>query len=205
MTLLSACSSDSGDDWSAMWDVASTSWHARDAPVALEEAAAIPYATLGIRLDGGQEHILVLARDNDGEQLWLSSTKVAITTVNGRVARTSGFDTDLTGYSATEGQRADWTKPHSYSWIGDFADLGYYSVPVTCKDSPAGPDSITILGKAFDTIRVDESCLSEALNWSFTNTYWVGASGRVWRAITHFHPKGPTLETQILRPPLGND
>lgn len=105
---------------------------------------------------------------------------MAITTIHGRVVRTSGSGTDLTGYSATPGAGQDWTKAHGYSWIGDFADLGLYSVLVTCNDVPAGPDPITILGNAFNTIRVDESCSSSPLNWTFSNTYRVSAqTGRV--------------------------
>lgn len=204
--LLAGCSSDGGGDWMAMFQAARTSWEERDAAVALQDAASIPYATLGVRIDGGREQMLILALDNNGERLWTSGAHVAISTRQGRIVRTSGFGADLTGYGAAQGSAASWSQPHRYSWTADFKDLGYYSLPVNCDVTPAGPDPITILGKQFDTIRVDETCRADKIDWTFTNTYWVSAqSGRVWRAIEHFHPKGPELEIEILRPPLSSD
>ena len=202
--LLSACSSDrGGGDWLAMVKAARVAWDSRDAPVALDEAAAIPYATLGLRMDGGREQILLLATDIGGERLWTSSAQVALTTRYGRIVRTAGFGTDLSGFVSRDSGREDWTKPHTYAWTADFADLGLYSITITCNVVPMGPDPITILGKAFDTIRVDEACRSAKLDWSFNDSYWISAeTGRVWRSRQHFHPKGPEVEIELLRPPL---
>ncbi len=200
--LVAGCSSDGGGDWIAMFDAARSSWENRNAGVELKDAAGIPYATLGVRIDGGREQILILGQDENGERLWTSSARVAITTRGGRIVRTSGFGTDLSGYTAT-GPREDWSRPHAYTWTADFSDLGYYSVPVTCDVRPAGADPITILGQSFNTTRVDETCHADTLRWSFSNTYWVNTqTGRVWRAQAHFHPKGPALDLEILRPPL---
>ncbi|MEI9997261.1 MAG: YjbF family lipoprotein [Rhizomicrobium sp.] len=200
--LLAGCSSE-GSDWFSMLKAAREAWDARDAPVSLEQAAAIPYATMGIRINGGREQVLLLATDTNGERLWASGAHVAITTRNGRIVRTAGFGTDLTGYQAAAGDPSGWTRPHSFTWNADFADRGIYSVPVVCRMVPAGPDPITILGKQLDTIRVDESCRAERLDWSFANSYWVSAAtGRVWRSIQNVHPNGLTLEIELLRPPL---
>ena len=98
--LLAACSSDGSGDWRALLQVARTSWEGRDAAVGLNEAAAIPYSTLGVRLNEGREQILILALDSNGERLWTSSSRVAITTRNGRIVGTAGFGTDLSGFGA---------------------------------------------------------------------------------------------------------
>jgi hypothetical protein len=199
---LAGCSSDGGD-WINLYKASIAAWEDRDAPVSLDQAAAIPYATLGVRLDGGKEQMLLLAVDTDGEQLWTSSARVAIATRAGRIVKTAGFSTDLMAHSSRE-TGEDWRRPHTYSWSGDFGDLGFYSVPIICYVRPAGHEPITILGKTLNTFRVDETCRSEAMNWSFSNNYWVSAdSGRVWRSLQHIHPNGPTLEIEILRPPLG--
>jgi hypothetical protein len=200
---LAGCSSDNGDDWLNLLQAARASWENRDAPVKLNDAAAIPFATLGIRVDGGHEQILILAVDTNGERLWTSSASVAITTLHGRITRTAGFTTDLSGYIANSRTLEDWSQPHRYAWSADFADLGFYSVPIVCEVAPGGPDPVEILGSRIDTLRVDEACRSEKLDWSFQNSYWVSrTTGRVWRSIQHVHPKGPTLEIELLRPPL---
>lgn len=200
--LLGGCSSD-GNNWIEMFKVARNLWDTRDAPVGLDEAAAIPYATLGVRVNGGREQILVLATDNHGERLWTASALVAITTREGRIVRTAGFGTDLSGYGNGVGSAGDWNQPHRYSWSADFADLGLYSVLVQCQVTPAGPDPVTILGKEINTFRVDETCRADRIDWSFTNSYWISSeTGRIWRSIQAVHPKGLVLEIEILRPPL---
>ena len=205
VAFLTGCSSDGGGDWIAMFQAARTSWEERDASVALKDAASIPFATLGVRIDDGREQILILALDTDGERLWTAASRIAISMRGGRIIGTAGFGTDLSGFVSEQGTQEDWRQTHAYTWTGDFSDLGYYAVPVNCEVRPAGIDPITILGKSFDTVRVEETCRAEMLNWSYTNTYWVSAqSGRVWRSIAHFHPKGPALELEILRPPLSS-
>ena len=200
---LGGCSSDGGGDWLAMLRATRTAWDERDAPVAVDQAAAIPYATLGIRIDGAREQILVLAMDNAGERLWASSAHIAITTRLGRIVQTAGLGHDLGGFRVMEGSPLDWTIAHNYIWNADLADLGYYALPIHCAMAPAGKDPIEIFGKTFDTVRVDETCHAEKIDWSFTNSYWVNPdTGRVWRAIEHVHPKGPVLEIRLLRPPL---
>jgi Group 4 capsule polysaccharide lipoprotein gfcB, YjbF len=199
---LAGCSSEGGGDWFEMYQVARNAWENRDAPATLKDAEAIPYATLGVRLGGGREQILILATESHGERLWTSGTTVAILTRNGRVVRTAGFGTDLSGFNMTAEHPPDATQATSYTWTADFADLALYSVPIVCHSAPAGPDPIEILGKQFETVRVDETCSSDSLNWTYTNSYWVSTkSGRVWRMRVQPHPKGPEFELELLRPP----
>lgn len=202
--LLGGCSSE-GSDWETLFSAARGAWDDRGAAVSLNEAAAIPYATIGVRLDGGRQQIAILAMDTAGERLWASGGKVALTTRNGRIVRTAGFGTDLNSSSASS-PGTDWSRVQDYTWVADFMDLRRFSVPIVCRDTPAGAEPITILGQQFDTFRVDEHCTSDQLGWSFDNTYWVsGETGRVWRAVQHIHPKGVVLEIEILRPPLGSN
>jgi len=200
---LFGCSSDGGDDWLSLWRVTKDAWEQRDADVSLQQAGDIPYATVGIRIDGGREQLLILATDNNGERMWTSASNVAITTRDGRVIRTAGLKGDLSGYTTVGSVKEAWNRPHAYDWTADFADLGYYSVPVHCNVRPAGHETIAILGSSLDTLRVDETCRSEKLAWDFNDTYWVDPeSGRVWKSSSQVHPKGSTIELELLRPPL---
>ncbi|MEI9991449.1 MAG: YjbF family lipoprotein [Rhizomicrobium sp.] len=200
-TILAGCSSDNAD-WSNLFRIAVNSWKTRDAAVSLDRAAAIPYATLGIRIDGGPEQILVLATDVAGERLWASSAKVAILTKSGRIVSTSGFGTDLTAYHPSAPDANNALSPGNHVWTGDFADIGQYSVQIQCIVSPGVPDPISILGAEFQTLRIDESCQSDHLKWRFTNSYWLTPNtNRIWKAIQHIHPKGPEIQIELLRPP----
>ena len=171
------------------------------------QAAAIPYATIGYRLNGGEENLLVLATDTNGERLWTASSHVVLVTRDGRLIRTVGLPDNIASVTpslstamASPGQvlKSAFTSIRS----ADFPDEGRYSVSISCKTVSTGRVAITILGKALDTVRADETCESSALGWSFRDSYWVDAqSGFVWRSIQHLTPKGATVETEVLRPP----
>ena len=60
-----------------------------------DQAAAIPYASIGYRLNDGPEQLLVLATDSGEEQLWTSGAHVVIVTRGGRIVRTVGFAQDV--------------------------------------------------------------------------------------------------------------
>jgi hypothetical protein len=83
----------------------------------------------------------------------------------------------------------------------DFWDLNRYSVPLHCLTASRGTDQVVILGKSIAVTRVEETCESATMDWSFTDTFWVGASGLVWKSIQHYHPNYDPLELEILRPP----
>ena len=200
--LLAGCSSEGSGDWSALIDIARQSWEQRDGAVPLSEASAIPFATLGVRMGGASERLLILATDSNGERLWTSAARVALTTRRGRIVATAGLGNDLSGYYSDTAFRTDWKSRRRIAWTADFADLGLYSVVIDCDDVPVGTEKIKILGREIITLRVDEKCQSSQLDWSFTNTYWVSQiSDRVWRSIQHVHPKLETLEIELLRTP----
>lgn len=203
--VLSACSSDGNNDWRFVYDIAKDAIMPSEGAVSLDDAAKIPFSTIGVRVNGGKEQILVLATDSDGRRLWVASSTVAVMTAGGRIVRTAGFGADLNGFSTSD-SATDWNRPHSWTWQADYRDLGLFSVPVTCSVTPVGPEPIQILSKTFDTIRVDENCQNSEFHVAFSNSFWVStASGRVWRSIQQVHPKGPTFEIEILRPPLTDE
>lgn len=188
----------------ARQNIAASLGHQR---VSREEAAAIPYASLGYRVDGGGQSLLVLATDSNGEQLWTARSRVVISMRDGRVMRTLGLPRDIVAVTA---RSARSLPPPIQALAGrvtserlaDFPDISAYNVPIVCAAAPVGPQTITILGNAMPLTRVDETCRSARLRWSFTDNYWIAAdSGTVWRSRQHIHPKGETIEIELLRPP----
>jgi hypothetical protein len=175
--------------------------------ISREEAATIPYASIGYRVDDGGQSLLVLATDSNGEQLWTSKSRVVISTRDGRITRTLGLPRDIVAVTA---RSARSLPPPSEALAGritsermaDFPDISAYSVPIRCTAAPVGSQTITILGNAMSVIRIDESCRSARLRWSFTDSYWIAMdNGLIWRSRQHIHPKGETVEIELFRPP----
>ena len=174
--------------------------------VTRDQAAAIPYASLGYTLDGGNQAMLVLATDTNGELLWTAPTRVVVVTRDGRIIRTLGLPHDLSGLTSAGGPPPPPGQavraPFSSTRQEDFPELGFYGIAVSCRARLVGRQKIAILGQDIDTNRVDESCRSEKPDWSFVDNFWVDPdNGIVWRSSQHINPKGGTIEIEIFRPP----
>jgi hypothetical protein len=209
--LAAACSSNSSGNtnYSQFYQIFRQSVSASfgNARVTREQAAAIPYATMGISLDEGNQALLVLGTDSGGELLWTSAAHVVVVTRDGRIVRTLGLGHDLAGLTtrnnmALPAPAAAIHQPFNSARLEDFPELGLYGVLVTCRAQLMGRQNINILGQAISTFRVDEACNSVKPDWSFTDSFWIdGDSGLVWRSRQHIHPKGGSVGTEIFRPP----
>jgi hypothetical protein len=206
--LLTGCgSADNNDIWREYAQILKDSAKGTfgDRAVTREQAAAVPYATMGYRLNGGQEIMIVLATDTSGDLLWTSAAHIVLLTHDGRILRTVGLPHNISGVMPIMGDhlpapgtalQAAFTSTRTV----DYPDNGTYSVPISCKMMTAGRETISILGQSIATVRADESCKSGS--WSFQDSYWLDpASGFVWRSLQHLTAKGDTIETEILRPP----
>jgi hypothetical protein len=207
--LLTGCNSANDSTYMQYYQVVKQSVSASfgDSSITRAQAAAIPYASMGWRLDGGQENLIVLATDTGGDRLWTSAAHVVLLTHDGRILRTVGLPHDIAATTPANGQilpsPADVRNGAYVSTrLVDFPDIGHYGVAITCRTAPAGHETITILGQQLDTLKAVEACRSNTLDWSFKDSYWLDpSSGFVWRSVQHLHPKGETIETEILRPP----
>jgi len=176
--------------------------------VTREQAAQIPFASIGIRVDGGPQAILVLATDTAGDLLWTSAARVALVTRAGRIMQTAGFRDNLTASRFEDGdplaQALDRPATRSLRLI-DLPDAGGYSIPVESTYRTEDVATITILGTALRTRPVVETNRCPKLNWTFQNTFWRDVNdGFVWRSSQTISPKGPVLEIEVLRPPARN-
>jgi len=178
-----------------------------DTHVTKDQAAAISYASIGYRVNDGPEQLLVLATDSGGEQLWTSAAHVVIVTRGGRIVRTVGLAHDVSLVTPQKGQQLVMPTQATERTLTtirleDFPGIQVYGAAVKCVTLPRGPETIVVLGRGITTRKVDESCRSDLLSWSFTDTYWVDSqSTLVWRSIQHVSPKGEKVEVETLRPP----
>ena len=209
LLLAGGCSSSGDSDYGQFYkalrqSIAASFGHGR---VTKEQAAAIPYASLGYRLNDGQEQLLVLATDSGGEQLWTSASHVVIATRDGRIVRTVGLPANVSAMTPAAGQNipppmAALSKTIRYSRLEDLPDSQIYGAPLACTMISRGKQTTVILGRGISTARIDERCVSNSLNWSFVDSYWLDAdSGLVWKSIQHVSPANGKIETEILRPP----
>ena len=201
---LAGCSSERTSDWGEVYTMMRNVIAPGDNAIRIEQAAAIPYATIGVRVDGGAEGMLVLATDNGHEHLWTSASRVALLIRGGRIVRSAGLEHNLTEARVWGGAAAEpsITESMTTRWEMDFADLGLFSVPVVCKSVVRGREPVKNFNVDVDTVRVDEDCHSDKLDWSFVNSYWIAPStGLCWHAIQYISPKLGPIETEILRAP----
>ncbi|MBV9571799.1 MAG: YjbF family lipoprotein [Alphaproteobacteria bacterium] len=191
-------------DWGDVYTIV-TSAFGRQPGVTIQEAAAIPFATIGVRLDGGPEGILVLASSNvQQQQIWTSASHIVLQTQNGRILRTAGLPhnrTDIRLIAGTNG--APPLKGSTETrWEEDFADIHLYSVPVVCRSIVRGREGVKNFTSVIPTVHIDEECRSDTADWSFVNSYWVSPKdGQTWRSIQYVSPKIGPLEINLLRAP----
>lgn len=171
------------------------------------QAASIPYASLGYRVDGGRETILVLATDGNGDQIWTAASHVVLQMRGGRVVRTVGLPRDVAAIAA-QGQTdlpallGAIREPYRSTRLMDFPDAGIFGLTLNCLTTARGPQTITIIGTAIKTTRVDETCQSAKPRWSFTDSYWIDAeTGFSWQSVQHLHLSGTIIQTEVFRPP----
>jgi hypothetical protein len=206
LLLLPGCSAMEGSDYALYYQAVRQSFAAGfggPARITRAQAAAIPYASIGYRVNDEQEQLLVLATNTGDEQLWTSGAHVVVVTRGGRIVRTVGLAHDVSAVTPEQSVALTGVTAQARSVrLEDFPDLGAYGVVVNCVASSQGPQTIVILGRGIPTRKVEESCHSQFLDWSFIDSYWVDpASGLVWRSIQHISPKTEKIELEVLRPP----
>ncbi|HEY1614792.1 MAG TPA: YjbF family lipoprotein [Rhizomicrobium sp.] len=169
-----------------------------DDSVQRERAAAVPFASMGVRLGSSSESMFVLATRTGDDLHWLGGKKLALTTRRGRIVQTVGFDHNLTGFTGLAPVPGKQTPMSTY--LLDFAESSVYGVLVSCNPQDIGPESILIIGVAHKTRHVVEDCAASQLDWTFRNEFWADETGYVWKSIQYVAPDLDPLTIEALRP-----
>jgi hypothetical protein len=174
--------------------------------VTREQAAAIPYASLGVQLGSSGQGVAVLSRRQGEDRYWSSGEAIVFVTRNGRVIETVGLPYDLTKVTvrANNGLPAAPGTARTLVLMYDFRSLGAYNIVAHCTDTDEGPETIEILGTAIQTRHHVERCNAEQLDWSFENEFWLDPkTGFVWQSVQDIHPRSPKLYVSVFRPESG--
>jgi hypothetical protein len=170
--------------------------------VTREQAAAIPYASIGVQSGNSNQVVLVLGTIQDGSAQWLSR-QILVTTRDGRIVETAGFPNNLTKMDFAGGPPLPRAGTR-YALLFDLEDLGVFGARAECAMADKGPEAVTILGANIPTRHLVEDCDMHLIGWSFENEFWLDAkTGFVWQSIQYVHPKLPPLTVQVFRPPQG--
>jgi hypothetical protein len=169
------------------------------ASVPRERAAALPYASLGVRLGGSDEAMFMLTSKSGDDLLWLGGTSIGIATRHGRVVRTVGFAHNISGVHAAEGVKQDLSQP-SVDYLYDFAEQSRYGVPIKCSRQNLGAERLVIIGVSHDTTHVVEECSATGMDWSFRNEFWADSEGYTWKSRQFTEPRVDPLTLEVLRP-----
>lgn len=196
-----------GADYGAITKALSVSLGFEKMPgITLEQASAVPYATIAVRIGGGGETMLVLASSNDQNYLWTSSERIAITTRAGRIISTAGLQWNLSNSQFLQsdpiaaGLRTNLPSQPVYRLL-DLKDVQRFSVRIAGQFELLGPETIEILGTKIDTIVVAENCKCQEFDWEFKNRFWMDReTGAVWASQQSVHPNLPPISISVLRP-----
>jgi hypothetical protein len=171
--------------------------------ISRDQAGSVPYASIGLKLGSSSEALLVLATTTGDTENWQSGIDLAISTRQGRIVHTAGFEHNLDGFqgpfpdspTAASGQNG------SYYFLYDMKDMGKYGVIVRCSQHLVGTEKIQIIGVSHDTRHIVEDCSSKDLDWNFTNEFWQdSATGYVWKSVQNARPDIDKLTVETLRP-----
>jgi hypothetical protein len=169
------------------------------AKIPREQAAAIPYATMGLELGSTPELLLVLGTNTAGELDWYAGDQVFVRTRNGRITRTVGLPYDLGG-SRTVARNATATNAASQYSL-DFPDLGVFGAAEQCSSRQAGEETINVLGAPIPARHVVEHCTVADMRWNFDDDFWLdNGSGYIWRSRQYIHPNSPPVILEVFRP-----
>jgi len=175
--------------------------------VAREQAAAVPFASIGVAIGRSDEGLMVLGLAEGERQEWYARTQM-LAMNNGRIVQSQGLPYNLT---RLEVRRPDGSTVAAggapplgmdYSLVIDFQDLSLTGASALCRSSDTGQESIEILGTALTTRHVVEDCKIAVIDWSFENQFWVDPdTGFVWQSRQYVHPKLSPVTFRVLRPP----
>lgn len=199
---LAGCSSDQSNDYSQVFSIFTHIFGGEGDRVTYQQAAAIPFATIGVRVGDSTEGILVLGSSHGDQQLFTAASHIVLVMRHGRVVRTAGLEFNLSDMRLVRGSVSGPFPSAETVWEADFADQHLYSVQILCKAYSGGPDTYNNFNSPVPVVKVVDQCRSDQLDWSFTNTYWVAPqTGLMWHSIQNISPKLDPLELRILRPP----
>ena len=149
--------------------------------------------------------LLVLGRFDGPDLHWISADNTAVVTRNGRVTKTTQIGRDLLD---TQGIEDDPVATGNMAFEGthdrtvDLRDPSeVFGIPITSTFRIVARETIKILDREIDTLKVEERNIASTVRWKFKNMYWFDfESGFLWKSVQHFARNTQPIELDILKP-----
>ena len=177
-----------------------------DVTVPAEKVAAIPYASAYLKVGETPRAFVVLGFAEAGRLKWLTADHNMVVTRHGRIVKTLGFGADLLHSSAAE------QDPLALGLLNKETPLHWQHREVWAQQHQSGytlnstfvikgHESVSIQGKAYDLMRVEEQVDVPAMNTQYINIFWLEpASGQVVQTHQYLGPGLPVVQFTILKP-----
>ncbi len=177
-----------------------------DVALSRSQINALPYACIQVKIGRGPRSLLVLGRQENDDLHWISADQAVIITRRGHIVRTVGLGTNLRGahYLSTPLMPMihSQSRHTQYQREIDIEHNDFYQVNIQSNLQYVGEETITILGIAYSTLKIQEYCKAPFIEWQHMNTYWISPEqGVMWRSLQHFAPDMPAASIEILKRP----
>jgi len=152
------------------------------------------YSFIKVRFGRGPVSILILAYVEDNVYEWSGLDDVSIFTLNGRVIKTIGLQSNIEMISPI-------AKPPSAA-MDYYESINFYNPDLfsaTLNSSvTSNPDTFTKFGIKFNALRVREDVAIELINWKRSNYYYYNLdSNLVERTKQYLHPRLPVIHIEF--------
>jgi hypothetical protein len=177
-----------------------------DVPVSPADVASRPlFQVLAVNEYG--KALLILGNVQGHQEIWYGPRGSAVFLDRGRVVKTANLARNLDGSRITgpdpfASGLHRLAGPIEFESIDDWSPGYQYGIPVRSRLTPAGRETVEILGKPRELLRVDEAREAGAGGWHATAHFWVDPeTGFIWKSVQQLGP-GMELTLTQLKPRL---
>ena len=167
-----------------------------------EQVDAVPYYQIVITAPTG-EAVMALVRLQEGVEFWLASTQQVLMMKDGLAIRSVGFNDNLDG-TRFVGESPFRTGLHRIpdglrtERQVDFAGRYQMGAQLISHFEKQGLETVRILDRDLELLRVDEHIEIPGLGFSARNQYWVDpADGFILASVQHVTPELPLRIIQV--------
>lgn len=186
-------------------------WHGTNTtPITRASADQLPYASLLVSVGDAPPALVVLAKADGPERIWVSADKAMLATRAGRLVKTVGLRSNLVGVNTlmpdpvqTGLHRIDHGS--RYSRGVDLMPGYHFGALAESEFTPVGIETVTILGSTRQLLHVTERLQIPELQFHARNDYWVDPkTGFVWQSRQTLGPDLPPVFFAVAKPFAGD-
>ncbi|CCG88775.1 YjbF family lipoprotein [Erwinia piriflorinigrans] len=173
-----------------------------------EQIHNLPYASMYLRINGGQQLFVVLGYNENGQQKWITRDKAMLVTEHGRLVKTLGLAENLNQVSNLQHDplrdALHLTSGTSWNRIIRWTENGKVRADTAVSRFTQQPDEVLPLAGQSVACHVWQEAVSLAENGaSWRNTFWVDiSSGQIRQSQQILGADSLSIDVTILKPAI---